>query len=132
MNNGSQEIEAPEQNITGEEEKMKTITLELDYLIGPIMKDIYDESLNQLITDIPVIDNDYVLNELNSEISNLYSDCYEFDSHDKGCYFNKENLRANKETLIKLMDKLNKRLNEINDGSFNVKDLATPFLESIK
>lgn len=111
---------------------MKTITLELDYLIGPIMKDIYDESLNQLITDIPVIDNDDVLNELNSEISNLYSDCYEFDSHDKGCYFNKETLRANKETLIKLMDKLNKRLNEINDGSFNVKDLATPFLESIK
>ena len=86
---------------------MKTITLELDYSFGPIMKNIYDESLNQLITDIPVIDNDYVLNELNSEISDLYSVCYEFDSHDQACYFNEETLRANKETLIKLMNKLN-------------------------
>lgn len=36
---------------------MKTIKLELDFLIGPIVKDVFSVSQNKLITGVDSIDN---------------------------------------------------------------------------
>jgi len=107
---------------------MTIIMLELDYLIGPIMKDIYSVKRKVDVTGVSVIDNDEILEDLNSKISDLYSECYEFDSHDQPCYFNEDTLKKNKEELLILLKQLNDRLNEINDGTYIVQDNATPFL----
>ena len=66
---------------------MKTLKLELDFLIGPIVKDVFSASKNKLITGVEVIDNDLELNELNEKASALYSSFYEFDE-DEACDFN--------------------------------------------
>lgn len=51
---------------------------------------------------------------------------YEFDSHGEACWFNKEQQKKDKPKMLQLLSKLKKRLNEINDGSFEIEDLITP------
>ena len=41
------------------------------------------------------------------------------------CYFDKNQERADKEKMLSLLNRLNNRLNEINDGSFIVDDRET-------
>lgn len=43
---------------------MKIIKLELDFLIGPIIKDVFSTSNNKLVTDIDIIDDDLVSKQL--------------------------------------------------------------------
>ena len=57
---------------------MKIIKLELDFLNGPIVKDVFSTSKNKLVTGIDIIDNDFELNDLNEKASALYSSFYEF------------------------------------------------------
>ena len=87
---------------------MKTLKLELDFLIGPIVKDVFSASKNKLITGIEVIDNDLELNELNEKASALYSSFYEFDE-DEACNFNstiaKEHLDELKELIQEFRSK---------------------------
>ena len=52
----------------------------------------------------------------------MYDDCYEFDSHDVACWFNKDKFIDEKNDMIKLLDQLISRLNKINDGSFIIDD----------
>lgn len=47
------------------------------------------------------------------------------------CYFNKEKFNKDKEYLIECNNKLIHRLNEINDGSYEVIDEITNHLEKI-
>ena len=47
---------------------MKIIKLELDFLIGPIIKDVFSISKNKLVTGVDVIDNDSEINNLNDTI----------------------------------------------------------------
>ena len=84
---------------------MKTLKLELDFLMGPIVKDVFSASKNKLITGVEVIDNDLELNELNEKASALYSSFYEFDE-DEACRFDstiaKEHLVELKELITKI------------------------------
>jgi hypothetical protein len=52
---------------------MKIIKLEFDFLIGPIVKDVFSASSKKLITGVDVIDNDLELNELNEQACELFS-----------------------------------------------------------
>ncbi len=61
---------------------MNVIKLELDYLIGPIIKDVFSISQKRVVTGIDVIDNDEIVRKLNLTISNMFSTCYEFDKDD--------------------------------------------------
>lgn len=99
---------------------MKTIKLELDFLIGPIVKDIFSVSQNKPITGIDSIDNNESINELNDKISALYSSFYDFDSGNEACRFNVELAKENKEQLSQLIDELISMLQTANDGTFEI------------
>ena len=99
---------------------MKTIKLELDFLVGPIVKDVFSVSQNKLITGVDSIDNNKSINELNEKISALYSSFYDFDSGDEPCVFDVELAKENKDQLVKLIDDLLSMLQAVNDGSFEI------------
>ena len=109
---------------------MKTIKLEFDFLIGPIVKEIFSTSKNKLVTGIDVVDNDKELNELNEKACSLYSSFYEFDK-DAACTFNVEIAKQHKEELSKLVDKILSKLDSLNDGTYNVQDLTKNQLDKI-
>lgn len=100
---------------------MRVIKIELDFLIGPIIKDVFDTSKMEIVTGVSLIDNNNEINALNDEISTLYSSFYEYDNPCK----------LNKEKLLSLLEKLISLLNKINDGSFIVEDLASPILKNL-
>lgn len=108
---------------------MKKIKIMLDYLQGPIW--ISDADTGEPMTGIDVVDNDTILPKLNRECCELYSDCYEFDSHDRACWFNEEKLRSNKGRILFLLDSINCRLNLINDGSYVVDDVETDRIKNL-
>lgn len=110
---------------------MKTLKLELDFLIGPIVKDVFSASKNKLVTGIEVIDNDLELNELNEKASALYSSFYEFDE-DEACRFNSTIAREHLDELKELIAKIKNRLNILNDGSFELRDMITDQLHELE
>ena len=110
---------------------MKTLKLQLDFLAGPLWKDVWDATRNTETTGIPVVDGDPELAELDSKIQTLYSSYYEFDSHGQACWFNEEQEIADKEKMLALLASLNKRLDELNDGSFVVDDELTAYFSSL-
>lgn len=110
---------------------MKTLKLELDFLIGPIVKDVFSASKNKLITGVEVIDNDLELNELNEKASALYSSFYEFDE-DEACRFDSTIAKEHLDELKELITKIKTRLNIINDGSFELSDMITDQLRELE
>ena len=109
-----------------QKEKVK---LMFDFLQGPIWTS--DVETGEPLTGINIIDEDKILPELNLRCSELYSECYEFDVDNNPCIFNKDTARKNKKEILELLGKLKNRLDEINDGSFYVEDLATKEIEEI-
>ena len=69
--------------------------------------------------------NDKELQNISKNIETLFNGYYEFDSHDQPCWFNKEKEKNDKLKMLSLLKELNKRLNELNDGSFDIEDLET-------
>ena len=110
---------------------MKTLKLELDFLIGPIVKDVFSSSKNKLVTGVEVIDNDLELNELNEKASALYSSFYEFDE-DEACRFNSTIAKEHLDELKELITKIKNRLNILNDGSFELSDMITDQLRELE
>jgi len=108
---------------------MKTVRIMLDYLQGPIWTS--DPETGRPETGIDVVDKDEVLQRLNYQIQDLYSSYYEFDSHGQACWFNEAQEKADKEKMLALLSKLRSRLNEINDGSFEVDDQETERVEKL-
>lgn len=110
---------------------MKTLKLQLDFLAGPLWKDVWDVEKNDVTTGIPVVDDDERLAELDEEIQNLFSSYFEFDSHGQACWFDKDRQKADKDEMLSLLTKLNKRLEEVNDGSFVVDDELTDYYSTL-
>ena len=109
---------------------MKRIKLEFDFLSGPITKGVFDPKTKKLATGVTVIDNDSALETLNAMASRLFSSCYDFEVGGQPCVFNKETAKKSKSEILDVLAEINKRLSEINDGSFVVDDLATKEIES--
>ncbi len=107
----------------------ETIKLMLDYLQGPIW--ISDADTGEPLTGIDVIDSDEIIIKLNGQIADLYLSYYEFDSHDMPCWFNEEQQKSDKGKMLSLVNQLKTRLIEINDGSFEIEDLITPFYNKL-
>lgn len=97
----------------------------LDFISGPLWKDVFDTQKKELITGIDVVDNDEYLQSLNEEIQNLYSSYYKINYKDQPVFFDKEEEKKEKYKMLDLLNKLNARLEEINDGSFEVDDRET-------
>lgn len=109
-----------------QKEKVK---LMFDYLQGPIWTS--DVETGEPLTGIDIIDDDKALPDLNLRCSELYSECYEFENDNQPCIFNKETAKKNKKEILELLEKIKARLEEINDGSFYVEDLATKEIEEL-
>lgn len=107
----------------------RTVKIMLDYLQGPIW--ISDVETGEPMTGIAIIDNDPVLPALNKECGMLFSDCYEFDTHDTACWFNKEKELANRDKMLTLINQIKFRLEEINDGSFVIDDCESERLRNL-
>ena len=108
---------------------MKTLKIWLDFLAGPLWKEEFVDG--KLRTGIPVIDNDEELQNLDDQICELHSSCYEFNSHDMPCWFNEEKEKTDKPRMLELLGKLNARIAELNDGSFVVDDRETARVEAL-
>ena len=68
-------------------------------------------------TDIPEIDNDWVLQALNDQICELHTSCCGLDSHDQPCRLDGgEEERADKLRMIELPSKLYARIAKLNNG----------------
>ena len=109
---------------------MKKVKLELDFLIGPIIKDVFSISKNKLVTGVDVIDNDSEINNLNYKASALYSSFYEFDENN-ACRFNILMAKEHLYELMKLITKIKDRLNILNDGSFELNDMVSEQLNRL-
>ena len=102
------------------------IVLELEFSKGAItLSDMEDETS---FTDSDIINNDKEICKLNSKIGTMYSSYFEFDSHDEACWFNNEQFDNDKLIILELVNKLKKRINELNDGNIVIEDRITPEL----
>lgn len=110
---------------------MKTIKLKLDYSSSPICGEYYSLEKHCIVTKILIIDNDKELQDICKKMQDMYSSYYEFNSHDDACWFNKEQQKADKPKMLELLGKLKSRLNELNDGTFEILDLITPEYEKL-
>lgn len=104
---------------------MKKLIIQLDFISGPLWKDVFDRENKKLVTGIKVIDEDQELDNLNHEIQKLYSSFYKINYNNQPVYFDKEEEKLNKEKMLTLLHKLTSRIHELNDGSFTVEDLET-------
>lgn len=107
---------------------MYTIKIMNEFLHGPIW--VYNED-GIVVRNFKLTDNDEELCQLSEKVENMYSSYYEFDSHDQACWFNEEKEKADKSTMLNLIQKLLDRLAIINDGSFVVEDYVTPHLKEL-
>ena len=109
--------------------KKKKIDLRADFLRCPIL--LSDIDTGKVFTGIEVIDNDLIIKELNYKIGNKFNDYYEIESHDQPCWFNKEQEIKDKDLMLDLTNQLINRLNEINDGSYEVIDNITKIFKDL-
>lgn len=110
---------------------MKTIKLQLDYLQGPIWGEYYSVTLHKSVTGINFVDNDLTLQKIHNQMQDMYSSYYEFNSHGQACFFDEEKQKAEKDKMLELLEALKSRLNELNDGSYEVEDLISPEYEKL-
>ncbi|MCH4210855.1 MAG: hypothetical protein LKF75_01900 [Bacilli bacterium] len=117
----------------GKNKQSQTIIyVQLEYLDGPIFKDILPARKGEkgpfggikLITGVPVIDRDPEVARLEREIESLYSGCFSENSHEQPLYFDKGYASTIKGKLSDLVSELLSRLKAINDGSFVVVNRA--------
>lgn len=102
------------------------IELKLDFGQGPIWISYFEDGTP--CTGVDIIDNDVELRKINYQISHMYTSYYEFGEGGYPVAFNEEKRQEERPKMLELMNELNKRLNEINDGSFEVVDYITPIL----
>lgn len=116
-------------NIQAQTQRVKTVKLLLGYLQGPIWKS--DSRTGKPMTGIAIVDGDIELPQLNFECCQLYSSCYYIDGYGHANEIDKEKLRDNKAHILYLINKIKKRLEVINDGSYIVKDLESEKIKNI-
>lgn len=93
---------------------MKELRIMLDFISGPIWKDIYDTKKKKLVTGIDVVDNDECVQKINYEIQDLYSSYYKIDYNNEPVYFDKDQEKKDKYKMLELIGKLIKILDEVN------------------
>ena len=110
---------------------MKTIKIMLDFLAGPIWKPYYNSKTHEDSTGVDVVDHDKEIAKLNDEIQDMFFSYYYFDYKGQACYFDFEQERADKDKMLELLQRLNNRLAELNDGSFIVDDQETDRVKAL-
>lgn len=109
----------------------KTLIIMLDFTEGPLWKDKIDPVTYESSTGIDVVDNDEFVQKINEKIYDLYSSYYKINYKDQPVYFDKEQEKKDKNEMLDLLNQLNKRLDELNDGSFVVDDRETERVKNL-
>jgi len=109
---------------------MFTVRIMNEFLHGPVWV-LDEEGISVASGTLPLVEDDAIVQEINKEAGSLFDSYYEFDSHGESCWFNEDMQRVDAERMLALVAGLNARLAEINDGSYIVEDLETPFLSSL-
>lgn len=110
---------------------MKKLEIILEIGDGPVVPKYYDKKTDRLLTEIDVVDNDEYIQKLNNEIQDLYSSYYKINYNDEPVYFDKEQEKKDKYKMLDLLEKLMKRLDEVNDGSFEIDDRETERVKNL-
>ncbi|MBU0279126.1 hypothetical protein [Gemella sp. zg-1178] len=109
---------------------MKKLKIMLDIWAGPIWWCYYDEKTKTYDYGIDIIKNDKEIMKLHQEIQDLFSSYYHLDK-DIDDMFDFEQEKKDKEKMLALFEKLISRLNEINDGSFEIDDRETQRIRNL-
>lgn len=107
------------------------IYIGLEFLFGPIQK--FEENENgELITGIKNIDCDELIQKLDKEINELWCSLWSNDLNESsGMKFDEKQEKEIAPKLLKMIHQLIVRLNEVNDGSFEIEDMITDHLKSL-
>lgn len=106
---------------------MTVVKIMNEFIHSPIWT--YEDGI--ITEDLPIIENDVILQKLCEQASAMFTNYYEFGSHDLPCWFNHEKEKAEKEIMLGLITRIVARLNEINDGSFEVEDMESERLRAL-
>lgn len=98
---------------------MYEIVFSNEFLHGPLWVYAADGIAT---THFDLVLNDPVLKRLNKEAAGIFDSCYEFTDWSEPCIFHRERLVLQKNEMLSLISAMKERLNEINDGSFIVKE----------
>ena len=107
------------------------VYLGLEFLFGPIQK-FKENEKGEIITGIETIDKDEILQKLDKDINNLWCSLWLKDSNlPSGMHFDEVKEKELAPQLLEMINKLIDRLNEINDGSYEIEDMITDHLKSL-
>lgn len=108
-----------------------TILVGLELVFGPILKDEQLED-GSFSSGSEIVDNDLVIAELDRKTNELWCSLFSKDeeSH-SGFSFDYEKEKEIAPVLLDYIDQIKSRLNEINDGSFEVEDMISEHLRSL-
>lgn len=106
---------------------MVVIKIMNEFLHSPIWT--YEDGI--ATDDLQIIEADKILQNYCKQVSDMFADYYEFNSHNQPCWFNNEKEKVEKEVMLDLIAQIVSRLNEINDGSFVIEDLETDRLKAL-
>lgn len=112
---------------------MKKIIIQvgLELVFGPILKNnkLDDGSLS---SGSNIVDNDPIINDLDKKTNELWISLFSKDENSSsGFKFDYEKEKALAPELLNLINLLLKRLNEINDGSYELQDMISEHLQSL-
>ncbi len=80
---------------------------------------------------LALFNDDHEIQSLCEKIQDMYAAYFHFDYKDSPCYFDEEAEKKNKDKMLKLLYQLRKRIDELNDGTFEVDDWETERIEDL-
>lgn len=95
------------------------------------MKDEEEENGNGS-TGVKFVDDDLVLQKIDKEVNELWCSLYSKDDNaPDALHFDYEKEKELAPQLLEMINKLIDRLNEINDGSYEIEDMITEHLKAL-
>lgn len=108
-----------------------SIYVGLELVFGPILKDNQLEN-GSFSSGSKIVDNDLIVKNLDKKINELWCTLYSKDkTSNSGFKFDEVKEKELASQLLEMINKLIDRLNEINDGSYEIEDMITDHLKSL-
>lgn len=129
--NKSKLDDAKKVKIRGEIMDKISIYVGLELVFGPILKDkqLEDKTFS---SGSKIVDDDLVLGNLDMKINELWCTLYsKNEASNSGFSFDEAKEKELAPQLLEMINRLIERLNEINDGSYEVEDMITDHLKSL-
>ena len=107
------------------------IQIGLELAFGPLLKDEEDENGNET-TGVKFVDDDEIVKSIDKETNDLWCSLYSRDPKSPdGLHFDEAKEKELAPRLLELIQRLIARLNEINDGSYEIEDMISEHLKEL-